>query len=155
MKDVESLYDCEYVNDEILGFVAKCLDFVHFKNLSQNSIPNVVFGMPLDMYNISMKNKVHCKFIEDHLTIGDRIVDSSQMFADSERLCTHFYEKLVSLFNYHYYYFLNVVFDPKETFMSFPRISLLPILKVGDSKTIISLSLKESFVKLSYSDFSD
>ena len=82
-KDCDTLFDQTWLNDGIIKFVLKSLNYVIYNQTSKSDVPHVLFGSPFDKLPIMVK-KNNFKDIVTHIEYG---MSSSQTFMDSEKAC--------------------------------------------------------------------
>ena len=87
--DIESLFDEEYLNDDVLSFVMKCINFHNLESSSKAEIPDVLFGSVHDYGNVvPKKGNKQFKDIIEHLEYVDTYgASSDQNFIQSEESC--------------------------------------------------------------------
>ena len=87
--DLLTLYDKEYVNDEILSFVMGCINYLNLETSSKNTtIPEVLFGSVYDYSNVVIKpDNIQHTCILKHVNYVDDFGASTQNLDESEDNC--------------------------------------------------------------------
>ena len=85
IRDIESVFDKHYLNDEILSFCMKCLNLLNLETSSSMNIPDVLFGSVPDYSNVVInKDNVDFGGILKHIGYGDTYGEMTQSFSQSE-----------------------------------------------------------------------
>ena len=75
--------DKAWLNDNVIKFVLKCLNYVKYNETSKNDVPSILFGSPLDKNPVVIE-KAKSKVITDHVKYNE---NSDLAFYESEKQC--------------------------------------------------------------------
>ena len=83
-KDLFTLFDYTWLNDNIITFVLKCLNYVQMNQGNKRDAPSVLFGSPLDKGAVLINRE---NFSGVHKHINFKKEKSKLSYAQSEKVC--------------------------------------------------------------------